>query len=976
MLGRLFKHNPPPTQVHTPQITSLASPPITTPFEDSHSREILYGTCNANLLKPFQFNSKYFRIIVSQDGGNLRSKEILFDSAYELIQQQQQQSTSPLQSPSRSQEQRRTSLKKQSNLRIYHNTTDLNDLSFGCGLPTNEVQTITKLHTLPPISNSSTAYHAVLITRLFSISDAEVFTPNATFQQGSGDWEPKSATATRESRVKLHDLKMNSRFSIGVVIPLECANFIHEDIINEWSEISHFLTLLQKLVYRKLLLQLNMVIDNGNGCEYLVKKRLQFPNYILQNDFELHAQLGKLVKLIHYDNNTPRLINTNYFMKLNKTSYNSSLMNWILETLNWLEFKDGRCNLLPFNSNSHMDKNPSFLATLMSLLIRYRKSLGLRPYYNNSSNTREVTRVVVMTGNPAVAKRLIFILNGLIANTESAKCGDTNKYIFHAHQRDNIIATGTSGDGTQEDEKYSTDEDWNSPSTLANSVITERTILNGNMHEVSRVQPSAVGIPINRPKSSQGPTVGIPINTPTTSQASSSLSKSASLAQLSSSLNSSYSSLQSNYSLSKFGTAGVGVAGGGSSGSFMEKWKNSFSNQLHTSSNNMGGYFDEPPSLGMRKSSHQSLRTPSPAFEHDDFNWQSSSYTNSIASPISMTPNKMSRTQSLYDLYDLGMNSMSEEQLSESSNSSSSSTENHSTQTSNNHNHNHNHNHTNGSNGSSNVLEVKRSKTSVYTPFVSDRLIKNVAEYNRSTIQTKCKQIMESTPKFNKQDKVLEVDETGASPSSSIGNEDVTTSTSTIFKHNILLPCVGYCDEYRPEFILQSCPINPKLEQQVMSSMKNDLIYYQNNYKYNTITTRTIFVSLRAREIKTIEMHIDNELTQQQQQQQHRQGSQDKIDAQSTGQSDGSNDEESNNKRGVNSGNSTSYKTKIHKIYSPLKCVVGNGDAKRLINHIESILSQIDELFKIQQQLYHDKKTMDKKQFHDKLLGLVAELID
>lgn len=112
-------------------------------------------------------------------------------------------------------------------------------------------------------------------------------------------------------------------------------------------------------MYRKLLLQLNLVIDNGNGCEYLVKKRLQFPNYILQNDFELHAQLGKLVKLIHYDNNTPRLINTNYFMKLNKTSYNSSLMNWILETLNWLEFKDGRCNT-PFG-NTHTDKIPRFL---------------------------------------------------------------------------------------------------------------------------------------------------------------------------------------------------------------------------------------------------------------------------------------------------------------------------------------------------------------------------------------------------------------------------------------------------------------------------------------------------------------------------------------------------------------------------------------------------------------------------------------
>ncbi|CCG21460.1 Lst4 protein [Candida orthopsilosis Co 90-125] len=971
MLGRLFKHNPPSTQVHTPpQISSSASPPITTPFEDSHSREILYGTCNANSLKPFQFNSKYFRIIISQDGGNLRSKEILFDTAFESIQQQQQQqqqqSTSPLQSPlQQCQESRRVSLKKSTNSRIYHNTTDLNDLSFGCGLPTNEVQTITKLHTLPPITNSSTSYHAVLITRLFSISDAEVYTPNATFQQGSGDdWEPKSATTTKESRVKLHDLKINSRFSIGVVIPLECGNFVHEDIINEWSEISHFLTLLQKLVYRKLLLQLNSVIDNGNGCEYLVKKRLQFPNYILQNDFELHAQLGKLVKLVHYDNNTPRLINTNYFMKLNKTSYNSSLMNWILETLNWLEFKDGRCNT-PFG-NTHTDKNPSFLATLMSLLMRHRKSLGSRPYYNNSRNTREVTRVVVMTGNPAVAKRLIFILNGLIANTESVKCGDTDQYVFNMHNHNSGVtaADASQSDDNPEDEKYSTDDDWNSPSTLTNSIITERANSNSHVLEVSRVKPSAVSIPINRPKSSQGPTVGIPINTPTTSQASSSLSKSASLAQLSSSLNSSYSSLQSNYSLSKFG-AGAG-AGAGSSGSFMEKWKNSFSNQQHTSSNNMGGYFDEPPSLGMRKPSHQSLRTPSPAFEHDDFNWQSSSYTNSIASPMSMTPSKISRTQSLYDLYDLGMNSMSEEQLSESSHSSSSLTENHSTQTSQHHGHNHN----NG-NGISNVFEVKRSKTSVYTPFVSDRLVKNVAEYNRSTIQFKCKQIMESSPKCKKQDTIYEVDcqfDNKDTAQATTCEGETPTTTSTIFKHNILLPCVGYCDEYRPEFILQSCPINPKLEQQVMSSMKNDLIYYQNNYKYSKITTRTIFVNLRAREIKTIEMNIDNEKMQSQQQL----GNQDKSDTQFMAQSDvNEGDKRTVNGNGIGS-TSTSYKTKIHKIYSPLKCV-GN---KRLISHVESILFQIDELFKIQQQLYHDKKTKDKKQFHDKLLGLVAELID
>ncbi|KAI5954042.1 hypothetical protein CANMA_004881 [Candida margitis] len=958
MLGRLFKHNP-PTQIHTPQITSSASPPITTPFEDSHSREIFYGTCNANSLKPFQFNSKYFRIIISQDGGNLRSKEILFDTAFESTQQ----TTSPnFQSPSQHQESRRSTLsKKSTNSRIYHNTTELNDLSFGCGLPTNEVQTITKLHTLPPITNSSTPYHAVLITRLFSISDAEVSTPDATFQQGSGDWKPKSATTTKESRVKLNDLKINSRFSIGVVIPLECGNFVHEDIINEWSEISHYLTLLQKAVYRKLVLQLNMVIDNGNGCEYLVKKRLQFPHYILQNDFELHAQLGKLVKLIHYDNNTPRLIDTNYLMKLNKTSYNSSLMNWILETLNWLEFKDGKSNLSFANNN--IDKNPSFLATLMSLLIRHRKSLGSRPYYNNSCDTREVTRVVVMTGNPAVAKRLIFILNGLIANTESVKCGDTSQYIYNTlhHNGGGVGDVSRSdvshGDDNHEDEKYSTDDDWNSPSTLTNSIVTEQANSNGHSHEISRVQPSAVSIPINRPKSSQTPVVGIPINTPTTSQASSSLSKSASLAQLSTSLNSSYSSLQSNYSLSKFG----------GSGSFMEKWKNSFSNQSHTS-NNMGGYFDEPPSLGMRKSSHQSLRTPSPAFEHDDFNWQSSSYTNSIVSPMSMTPSKMSRTQSLYDLYDLNMNSMSEEQLSDSSHSSSSSTENHSSQA------NHNNSHSQNNNGNGSVFEVKRSKTSVFTPFVSDRLVKNIAEYNRSTIQAKCKQVMESKPKCKKLDSVLEVDYSrrcsgNRSEPLSTG-DDANPSNPTIFKHNILLPCVGYCDEYRPEFILQSCPINPKLEQQVMSSMKNDLIYYQNNYKYSKITTRTIFISLRAREIKTIEMNINNELSLQQ-------GNQDKLDCSDKGGRSGM-VSEAEIKRNVATGGdgsgavSTSYKTKIHKIYSPLKCV---GD-KRLISHIESSLFQIDELFKIQQQLHNDKKQMDRKQFHEKLVGLVADLIE
>lgn len=50
-------------------------------FEDSYSREILYGTSDTLQLKPYQLNNKFFRIIISQDGGNLRSKQVLYDSA-------------------------------------------------------------------------------------------------------------------------------------------------------------------------------------------------------------------------------------------------------------------------------------------------------------------------------------------------------------------------------------------------------------------------------------------------------------------------------------------------------------------------------------------------------------------------------------------------------------------------------------------------------------------------------------------------------------------------------------------------------------------------------------------------------------------------------------------------------------------------------------------------------------------------------
>ncbi|KAI5951520.1 hypothetical protein KGF54_004594 [Candida jiufengensis] len=941
MLGRLFKlnnsiqnnnnHN------HSSSVgSSINNQPLITTFEDSYSREILYGTHNANSLKPFQFNNKYFRIIISQDGGNLRTKQVLFDTAHDQQLQQHQQSPthtsqstplshSPIQTPkypfSYQQQQqpppplqtRRSLPKNLINSRIHHSTSDLNDLLFGCGLPSNEIHTVTKLHTLPSLSNSSSPYNSVLITRLFSITDLEENELTPLFQRdNANDWSPTSATTTKESKLKLNDLKINSRFAIGVVIPIEANCFIHETIINDWNEISHFLTILQKLVYKKLITQLYTGFDDGFGYEYIVKKRLQFPNYILQNDFELHTYLTKLIKLIHYDNNTPRLINTNFLMKQNKDELYSTLLNWVLEILNWLEFKDGK-NVQ--NMPNQNDSVPSFLATLFSVLIQHKESLGKRPYYNSTDNTREVTRVVVSTGNPAVAKRLVFILHGLIGNAET----------------ENVQEVST-----------------------VDSSAAAREI---------RVKPTTISIPINKNSNhNKQPPIPIkaPIKQPTTSQASSSLSKSASTACLSSSLNSSYSSLQSNYSLSKFG----------SSGSFMEKWKNSFSNANTT--NSMMSYFDDPPSLNSKKS-FQSLRTPSPSIEYDEYNWNSYQ-TSNTASPMSMTPSKLSRTHSLHDLLsnsnhnsNNNMNTMSEEHLSDlqhsssrsSSESESASSESSTTIPS---------NLNNTSANNINSFEVKRSKTSVYTPYISDKLVKNVGEYNKSIIHEKCKQIMENSPKYQiVNNNSIKVQVPSLTTSNSLTN-NTSSSRSLIFKHNVLSPSVGYCEEYRPEFIIQSCPNSPKLENQIMNSMKNDLIYYQNNYKYDKITTRTIFTNLRNREIKTIEMNINNL----------------KNDENET------NDNEENSSTTSTSSKNNTYKTKIQKIYSPIKFF---GDKLPIIR-IEEQLSEINKFLKQQQDLQQrqqqhnhqqrpeqthelqDEPPLTKTQFYNQLLELVGDLIN
>ncbi|RCK54748.1 Protein LST4 [Candida viswanathii] len=938
-----FQHQyPHPQQIQSPN--KPTSPPgLANSYEDAYTREILYGTHNANQLKPFQFNSKLFRIIISQDGGNLRSKQVLFDSACDVPSPD----TKPLQHQHQQPLQDLSNIKKPSKpmvtSKVYHNVSDLNDYMFGCGLPSNENQSTTKIHTLPPLTNSIYGpYSAVLITRLFSISDGE-FTelPNLP-NQDANEWQPHPALRVKESSIRKVSIKddssknnnVNSRFSIGVVIPLESICSMPDVIFNNWHEITHFMILLQKLIYKKLLMHLNAGLNydtnnNFTGCQYLIKKRIQFPNYILQGDYEINPQLVKLIKTVHYNHNIPKLINSNALMKSsaeNETfQYNPMLINWVLEVLNWLEFKDGK----------HCDYSTSFLASVFAILIRFRKLLSNKPFSNIPEASKEVTRVVVMTGNPVVAKKLIFILNGLVPNLKYVKISEAESFA-HSDSKD-------SNDNNNDDDTKSNDNECTATSNNNTQPIPIQQQLqhtelrsgqsssdNSLAKSVASMKgweipnKSATSITVDPYNVEKSHAVGIPIKN---SGSHATTPGSLSMAYLSSSLNSSYSS--SNYSLTKFG------------GSFIEKWKNSFGSGAvpstslgHSgSSGNMTGYFDDV--VMNKRPSAASLRTPSPAVEFEDYTFQpltkpinivGSNNNNNVSSVsfqqqppqqllLSMTPSRLSRTQSMYDLYKQGgavaggvagsgsiamlTNVMYEEDdLIERNHNKAIPT-----------------------------LEIKRTKTSVYTPLIQDNMVKNIGEHDRSLIKQKCRTIMENKPKVSvpeNNDKELEVQPT-------------ITPDETIFKHKGLLPVVAFSDEFRPEFSVQSCPLNPKLEQQVMSNMKNDLLFYQNNNTYEEVTSRTIFISLRAREIKLIEMNIKND----------------------TGNS--------------SNPNNNTYKTKIKKLFTPLK----NSGNKELINKIGGLFFDINQLFNLQQ-LERNTSNVEitKKEFHDKLCSLVLQLIE
>lgn len=271
----------------------------------------------------------------------------------------------------------------------------------------------------------------------------------------------------------------------------------------------------------------------------------------------------------------------------------------------------------------------------------------------------------------------------------------------------------------------------------------------------------------------------------------------------------------------------------------MEKWKSSFTgNQHNYPSHNQ--FFEENLSDLSKRPSILSLRTPSPGLDPEDPMWEPTAQSLSGLSPAR---HKISRTQSMLDLY----NHTSQTKRPVASEMPS--------------------------------VNLRRTMSSVYVPLQSDKG-QDIRLSNKERIKLKCGMIMRTRVSLGKKmDQTLVVNPVHmdrTSSSSTFFEQSTITSEETrssgindssigdvsnahwlpVNKKCVLPPNVAFVDEFRPEYMVQSCPLNPKLEAQVMNAMKNDLLFFQNNCGYELVTSRTVFISLRAREIKTIEMKV------------------------------------------------------------------------------------------------------------------------
>lgn len=891
-----------------------------------------------------------------------------------------------------------------------HNINVITDYMFGRGLPSNEWHNATKIHFLPPLNLVQGTSQAVLVTRLFLIVDANVIQNMEAEQTECAYWNPKSTISPRERAVSLSSNRLGlqrshftSRFSIGLIIPFDDpTQTVEETLASNWMTISMRLVILQKIVSTKLIAALKGL--SPHYPSYISNKRISLPSYMFQGDLELVTQLHKLIQLIHYQVNVPRLISSHslimHSLNHDQSPFKANMINWALEVINWLEFKDGRNSVSLYNSglgthlahsalstnlvglysgiSSHFSSRSNdgvqltntFLASLFALIISLRDSLSARlSDDDDTNNTKEVTRVVVMTSNSTVAKKLIFLICALIPDQKflqnldlSANCegielsmkranqfADTNK---DTRNSPGNLSRGVGNSITPINTLSHNEKAPNSSSQFDATFVRPIPIEHHNLSESDGHSDESVCASISSTKGWE---------VPVKSTASASFSKSiinpmptksvavaqqipnhnrdgnaSSMAYLSSSLTSSLSSSASNYSLSKLGS------------SFMDKWKHSLmgANLSHTSHAYTESF--EPPMFieSLRKGTSVGNKCPSPALSEEN-PWELSTL-NTSNSPLKP---RFSRTQSVFNVCNDGTRNYKETPLKLT------------------------------------MPDLERSNHSVFIPIST--LGSCVQGRNENAIRTRINCIFENDVIMGAHTDLILVLQLSQcivngklkTPSASSDNHSTSTfipetlETSSIpplQRRLFLQPHVAFVEEFRPECVVQSCPVNPKLESQVMSAMKNDLIFYQNTCGYKRVVSKTVFISLRARDIKLIELRV---------------GGQDRNHSSPFGPSTPTyehpnsithspissyfsgheNSAINNERRGSVSAN---YKTTIKKIFSPGR----NSGDKELINLVESRIERLQEVVSV---MYGDPNANPaaKQELNKMLSDAVRELI-
>lgn len=775
-----------------------------------------------------------------------------------------------------------------------HNINVLTDYMFGRGLPSNEWHTATKIHFLPPLNLVHGTSQAVLVSRLFLIVDANVIQNLEAEQAECSSWNPKSTISPPEraislpsSRLGLQRSHFTSRFSIGLIIPFDDpTQTVEETLASNWLTISMHLVILQKIVSNKLVAALKGLL--AHHSPYITNKRISLPSYVFQGDLELLTQLHKLVKLIHYQVNVPRLISNHSLMMhtLNhaQSPFKANMINWALEVINWLEFKDGRNSVSLYNSgvgsnlahsslstnlvglysglSSHLSTRSNegaqltntFLASLFALISSLRDSLSARMNEADDMNgSKEVTRVVVMTSNSTVAKKLIFLICALIpdlkflknldfcANDEGLELSinednlfvETSKETLNSPSGLNKVISNKSLhpiDSLTRSEKQSNSSSPFDATFVKPIPIDRHALCESDGHSDDSVCASISSmkgweVPVKSVASASFSKSGInPMPTKSVAIAqqipnSNRNGNSSSMAYLSSSLTSSLSSSASNYSLSKLGS------------SFMDKWKHSLvgANTSHSSHTYTESF--EPPMFieSLRKGSSVGNKCPSPAVSEEN-QWDVSTLA-ALNSP--MKP-RYSRTQSVFNVCNDGTRKCKETPLKSS------------------------------------MPNLERSAHSVYLPISTQDSC--IQRKNENAIRSCVSSIFENEVNVSAhtdQSLVLKLSIYSLSgrrkpfsassdnhSTSTFATETLEASPMTLQRRLFLQPHVAFVEEFRPECVVQSCPVNPKLESQVMSAMKNDLIFYQNTCGYKRVVSKTVFISLRARDIKLIELRV------------------------------------------------------------------------------------------------------------------------